>query len=250
MAVGLLGLNCTDSTGPRSFAGRLAFAPAFVSRTAGIVDFDRARITVVQAAAPNAEVLDTTIAIPPEADSIDLSLSVPLSSPKEDLLLYLRLVNAAGDTVFQNSPYPQQVTVTSGGTPAVVAAPIVYVGIGYDAVAVTIGTPDTSVRFGDTLSLSATAWNSQDQAIPGTPIAWRSLDSVRVKVPDERVAKVVGGSQRGPTQIIAELLTGQADTITVTGGVADDARARQWRQPDRAATGRPAAAAARARAGA
>ena len=216
MAVGLLGLNCTDSTGPRSFAGRLAFAPALVSRTAGIVDFDRARITVVQAAAPNAEVLDTTIAIPPEADSIDLSLSVPLSSPKEDLLLYLRLVNAAGDTVFQNSPYPQQVTVTSGGTPAVVAAPIVYVGIGYDAVAVTIGTPDTSVRFGDTLSLSATAWNSQDQAIPGTPIAWRSLDSVRVKVPDERVAKVVGGSQRGPTQIIAELLTGQADTITVT----------------------------------
>ena len=216
VAVGLLGLNCTDSTGPRSFAGRLAFAPSFVSSTAGIVDFDRACITVVQAAAPNAQVLDTIIAIPPTADSIDLSLSVPLSSSKEDVLLYLRLVNAAGDTVFKNSPYPQQVTVTSGGAPAVVPAPIVYVGVGYDAVAVTIATPDTSVLFGDTLGLAATAWNAQDQAIPGTPIAWRSLDSVRVKVPNAAAAKVVGGSQRGPAKIIAELLTGQTDTITVT----------------------------------
>lgn len=216
VAVGLLGLNCTDSTGPRSFAGRLAFAPAFASSTAGIVDFDRARITVVQAAPPNAEVLDTIVAIPPTADSIDLSLSIPMSSSKEDMLLYLRLVNAAGDTVFQNSPYPQQVTVTTGGVPTIVAAPIVYVGVGYDAVAVTIATPDTSVLFGDTLRLTATAWNAQGKPIPGTPVAWRSLDSLRVKVPDAAVAIVVGGTQRGPAKIIAELLTGQADTIVVT----------------------------------
>ena len=214
LAVGLLGLNCRDSTGPNSFAGRLAFAPTFESSTAGIVDFDRVRITLVRP--PSTDVLDTIIAIPPTADSIDLSLSVPLSSSREDLLLYLRLLNAAGDTVFRNSPYPQPVTVTSGAAPAVVQTPIEYVGVGYDAVSVVIGIPDTAVLFGDTLRLTATAWGQVEQQIPGTPIAWRSLDSLRVRVPNRAVAKVLGGTQRGAARIVAELLTGPADTVLVT----------------------------------
>ena len=56
LAVGLLGLNCRDSTGPNSFAGRLAFAPTFESSTAGIVDFDRVRITLVRP--PSTDVLE------------------------------------------------------------------------------------------------------------------------------------------------------------------------------------------------
>ena len=212
LVVGLLGLNCRDSSGP-GLAGHLAFAPTFESSSAGIVAFDRLRITLIQA--PSTEVLDTIVAISPTDDSVDLTLSVPLSSPREDLLLYLRLVNAAGDTVFQNSPYPQSVTVTSGGVPAVVQAPIVYVGVGYDAVSVVIGTPDTSVLFGDTVQLNATAWGALEQIIPGTPIAWRSLDSTRVRVPDAATGKVVGALQRGPARIVAELLTGPADTVLV-----------------------------------
>jgi len=217
LAVGLLGLNCRDSTGPRSFAGRLAFAPTFESPTAGIVAFDRLRITLFLAASPppGTPVLDTIIPIPAASDSIDLSLKVPLSSAREDMLLYLRLLNAAGDTVFRNSPYPQPVTVTSGPA-ALVSAPIEYVGVGFDAVSVAIGTPDTSVLFGDTLGLTATASGASQQPIPGTPIAWRSLDSLRVRVPNHAVAKVVGGPQRGPARIVAQLLTGPADTVIVT----------------------------------
>ncbi len=214
LGVGLLGLNCRDAIGPRSFTARLALAPTFASSTAGIVDFDRVRITLVLP--PSTQVLDTIISIPATADSIDLSLRVPLSSSREDLALYLRLINAAGDTVFRNSPYPQQVTVTSGGTPALVPAPIQYVGVGSNAVSVVIGTPDTSLLFGDTLRLTATAIGPLGQPIPGTPIAWRSLDSARVLVPDARVGKVMGGHQRGLARIVAQLLTGPADTVLVT----------------------------------
>ena len=214
LLVGLLGLNCRDSTGPRTIAGHLLFAPAFANSNAGVVDFDRVRITLVSP--PSTVVLDTVISIPPTADSVDLSLSVPLASSREDLLLYLRLVNAAGDTVFRNTPYPQSVTVTSGGTGSIVPAPIEYVGVGYDAVAVVIGIADTTLLFGDTLPLSATVWGSLEQRIPGTPIVWRSLDSTRVRVPDRARAKVVGGTQRGAARIVAELLTGPSDTVIVT----------------------------------
>ena len=213
LLVGVLGLNCRDSTGPLAIAGHLLFAPTFTSGNAGVVDFDRVRITLVRP--PSTTVLDTVVSIPPNADSVDLSLNVPLSTSREDLLLYLRLVNAAGDTVFRNAPYPQSVTVTSG-TGSLVPTPIVYVGVGYDAVAVYIGTPDTTVLFGDTLPVSATAWGSLEQQIPGTPIVWRSLDSARVRVPDRARGKVVGGSQRGAARIVAELLTGPADTVVVT----------------------------------
>ena len=70
--------------------------------------------------------------------------------------------------------------------------------------------------FGDTLHLGAFAFGGLEQGIPGTPIAWRSLDSARVRVPDEAVGTVVGAIQRGPARIVAELLTGLADTVIVT----------------------------------
>src|SRR5439155_11566929 len=123
--VGVLGLNCRDGMGP-SLAGHLAFLPRFARRSAGIVDFNRVRLTLVRQ--PNMVVLDTMIAISPTADSIDLLLTVQLSSPREDLQLYLRLLTAAGDTVFRNTPYPQIVTLTTSGSVAIVSGPISSVG--------------------------------------------------------------------------------------------------------------------------
>jgi len=215
LVVGVLGLNCRDAMEPSpSLAGQLAFFPTFASRSAGIVDFDRMRLTLVRQS--GSAVLDTMIAISPTADSIDLLLRVQLSSPREDLQLYLRLLTAAGDTVFRNTPYPQIVTLTTSGSTAIVTTPIEYVGVGYDAVAVLITSPDTAVLFGDTLHLGAFAFGGLEQVIPGTPIAWRSLDSLRVRVPDGAAGTVVGATQRGPARIVAELLTGPADTVIVT----------------------------------
>ena len=216
LLVGVLGLNCRDSNAPRFLAGRVAFAPTFQNSTARIVDVNRVRITLVGPLPSSTQALDTVIAIPANSDSVDLSLTISLTSSREDFDLYLRLLNTAGDTVFRNSPYPQIVTVTSGGTPALVPAPLEYRGVGYDAVAVVIGTPDTSVLFGDTLRLSATALGATQSPIAGTPIAWRSLDTARVLVPDARVGKVMGGHQRGIARIVAQLLTGPADTVLVT----------------------------------
>ena len=223
LLVGALGLNCRDSTGPR-VAGHLAFAPAFQSAAAGIVDFDRIRITVVRPG--SGPVLDTTITIPPTADSIDLSLAVPLVAAREDMLLYMRLINAAGDTVFRNAPYPQQVSVTAGGSGTPVQTPIEYVGVGYDAVAIFITTPGTVVLTGQALPLSAVVMGPNEQAIPGTPIEWTSLDSQRVRVPDRAVGQVVGGGQRGVARIVARLLTGPADTVLVTAQPVPSALAR------------------------
>ena len=213
-------LSCLrDSTAPRLVSGHLAVAPTFESRSAGVVDFDRARITVVRPSASEVTaasvVLDTVIAIPLTADSIDLSVSVPLIASSEDLLLYLRLINAAGDTVFRTNPYPQPVTVTSSGNATPVATTIAYVGVGFDAVSVTITTPDTAVFFGQALQLNAVAFGPSDSAIPGTPIAWRSLDSTRVRVPNRAAGQVVGGTARGTARIVAQLLSGPADTVLV-----------------------------------
>jgi len=213
-------LSCLrDSTAPRLVSGHLAVAPVFESGSAGVVEFDRARITVVRPSASEVAagsvVVDTVIAIPLTADSIDLSVSVPLLAASEDLLLYLRLINAAGDTVFRTNPYPQPVTVTSSSRATPVATTIAYVGVGFDAVSVTITTPDTAVFFGQTLQLTAVAWGPLEQTIPGTPVAWRSLDSTRVRVPDRAVGQVVGGTARGTARIVAQLLNGPADTVLV-----------------------------------
>ena len=208
-------LSCLrDSTAPRVIAGHLAFVPSFESSLAGVVDFDRARVTVMRPGDAK-PVVDTIIAIPLTADSIDLAISVPLLASSEDLLLYLRLINAAGDTVFRTTPYPQTVTVTSGSGPKPVETPITYVGVGFDAVSVTITTPDTAVFFGQSLTLNAQAFGPADTVIPGTPVAWRSLDSARVRVPNRAVGQVVGGTARGVARIVAELLNGPADTVLV-----------------------------------
>jgi plastocyanin len=214
-------LSCLrDSTAPRVLSGHLAVAPEFESSSAGVVDFDRARITVVRPSPvlsdlPPSVVLDTVIAIPVTADSIDLSVSVPLLATSEDFLLYLRLINAAGDTVFRTSPYPQPVTVTSSSQGTPVATTIAYVGVGFDAVRVSITTPDTAVFFGQSLQLDAVAFGPNDSIIPGTPVAWRSLDSTRVRVPNRATGQVVGGTVRGTARIVAQLLNGPADTVLV-----------------------------------
>src|SRR5881394_1379471 len=219
-------LSCLrDTTAPRALSGHLAFAPAFESSLAGVVDFDRARVTVVRPGDAK-PVVDTVIAIPLTTDSIDLSVSVPLLAASEDLLLYLRLLNAAGDTVFRTTPYPQTVTVTVAGGAKPVETPITYVGVGFDAVSITITTPDTAVFFGQSLTLNAEAFGPADTVIPGTPIAWRSLDSTRVRVPNRALGQVVGGSARGTARIVAELLNGPADTVLVAAQPVASALAR------------------------
>jgi len=106
------------------------------------------------------------------------------------------------------------VTVSSG-TPALVPAPLEYRGIGYDAVMVSINHARYVGALWYTLRVSGDRSGSLENPLPGTPIAWRSLDRPAVRVPDVRAGKSWVAPIAAPRRIVAELLTGPADTMVV-----------------------------------
>jgi hypothetical protein len=215
MAAGVMGSCLRDTTGPGGLRARLALGPVFESRAAAVVPFELVRVTLVRPGTQRS-VVDTVIPFPAGAAWVELTVSVALEAPSEEFLLFLRLVNAAGDTVFRNDPYPQTIAAVAGRSGPVVEASLRYTGVGADAAAVVIATPDTVVTFGGTLVLTAAALGLDGLPIAGTPIAWSSLDPLRAGVPDRASPQVVGGVERGPARVVAQLLTGPADTVVVT----------------------------------
>ena len=211
LLAGFLALSCFDNTtGPRIFQGQFALAPQFASSVAQIVAIDRFRV-LLRRTSDSSVALDTVITVVPGSDSVDLSLSVPMLTSSETFLLTLSLITPAGDTAFQAGP----TTVTassSGSAPPAIPVTVVYVGVGAQAVSVRIVTDGASVFFGDTVTLAAEALDSTGGAIPGTPIAWGSLDTLRARVPNATQGNVVGAIQRGTARITATLPTGLADT--------------------------------------
>ncbi len=154
--------------------------------------------------------LDTTLTLPAGTDSVDLSLSVVLNQPDETFSLTLALITSSGDTAFRAGPV--DVTPATSGAPPSVEMTLTYTGIGADAWGVAITSPDTTAFAGDTLVLQAMAMDSSQAPIANTPIAWRSLDSTMLRVTSRAQGRVVGLG-RGTTLVVAELLTGQADTM-------------------------------------
>jgi Tol biopolymer transport system component len=216
LVTGAIASGCSDDgAGPsRPLDARLAVVPRFESDVAGIVDVTAGRFVLTRIPS-NQVAVDTVIAIDPTADSVSLALHVSLLAPDETFHLTIALVNAAGDTVFRAGPI--EVTATTGaGTPSPIPIVLTYSGPGANAAAVTIATPDTSLFFGESAVLVAVVLDSNETPLSGTPIAWRSLDTARVKVLRPDSGRVVGGPQRGPARIVAALLTGPADTVLVT----------------------------------
>ena len=197
-----------DAAGPRSIPGHLAVAPVFASNNAGLVDIARIRARLFRLE-PNAVVLDTVADV--VGDEITLQLTVTMESPTERFALVMELITAAGDTAFRAGP-DTLTPATGNQTPVPVSVEIVYVGVGFDAASVQIVTQDTSLFEGQTLTVVAEAIDSMGEPIPGTPIGFRSLDQASASFPDAGVGEVVAGGQRGTARLIAELLTGQADT--------------------------------------
>jgi len=206
-------LSCSDHTGPYTpVPAHLAVQPGFASAVAGIVPLAHGRILITRV--PSGDVAkDTVITIPSGADSVDLSLTVLLLAPEETFLLSIALTTPAGDTVFRAGPL--DVAPAAGGEPSIVPVTFTYVGVGANAAGVSIGIRTASTYVGDTLALTAEALDSAGAPIPGTPIGWRSLDTATAAVPVEGQGRIVGRA-RGTARIVAELLTGQADTVPVS----------------------------------
>ena len=216
LLVGSLAVStCSDETGPHGpVPGYLALAPRFEASSAGIVPVARGRFVLTRQ--PGGEVaLDTILAIAPDADSVDLSLTVSLQAPGETLLLSIALIGPApaNDTVFRAGPL--EVTPSSSGAPAPIDVPLTYTGVGANAASVVLILPDGPIVAGVPTPVLAAAFDSAGQPIPGVPVAFRSLDPLIATVPDVAIGAVLGVA-RGSARVVAELLTGPADTGLVS----------------------------------
>lgn len=222
VAAVLVSLSCgPDLTGPR--AGRLsngiAFLTEFPSQVAGgtnLVPFNRVHIVLSRFDETTA--LDTIVNYPATGE-LSLSLRVRLSpdapSEGETLSMFLEYLNAAGDVVFTGGPTTVLAVPAGNVATEPVSIPVVYVGPGSNATQVLILGSPASVLNGDPFTFGAVAMDGQGQPIAGTPIGWRSLDPTIATITAVSAGVGVAQNVRGTARIVAQLLTGPADTITV-----------------------------------
>lgn len=222
-------LSCgKDVTGPRGSALRYArglswnamFPSAFQAlggTGSSVVPFSRVHVLLQHSDGTVA--LDTVLDFPSGVQSISLSLTVPLLADApaagEPMTLTLSYLNGTSDTVFQGGP----VTVTIAPAPAdgsgnpPIQIPVRYMGIGANAATVVIAPRGTTVPAGSPFSFSAVAKDGASLAIPGTPVIWTSLDPTIAGITAVTAGAGVAGLQRGSARIVAQLLTGPADTV-------------------------------------
>ena len=207
----------------RGIAWRTEFPPAYQlagGAAAGVADFNR--VHVVLHHADGTVALDTVIDFPAGADSITVSLDVKLlpSAPEsgEPLSLNLGYINAAGDTVFKGGPVTVTAAPSSPGSPPppAVTIPVSYTGPGANAVGVQISPRSGTVASGGSFTFSAIAVDQSGAPVPNTPIIWNSLDPSIASVPSAASGTAVAGITRGTARIVAQLLTGPADQVTLS----------------------------------
>jgi hypothetical protein len=182
------------------------------------VAFERVRVTLRREDGSIA--LDTVVDFPAGAESLTVALSVPLaaSAPASGVPLNLNLgyVNAAGDTVFKGGPIPMTVVpaTRNGAPPPPVQVPVQYTGTGANATRVAITPKTVNGVGGQSTTFTAQALGATGAPIAGTPIVFTSTNPavIRFADPGSGVASFVG---RGTARVIAQLLTGPADTATV-----------------------------------
>ena len=231
IAFGLAILSCgRDVTSPggaarvaRGLSWQAQFPPAYQlagSGASGVVDFNR--VHVVLHHSDGSVALDTVVDFPPGDDALTVTLDVKLlaNAPAsgEPLSLNLGYINAAGDTVFKGGPVGVTATPSSPGSPPppAVTIPVSYTGPGSGAVGVQITPRSGTAVSGTSFNFSAVAVDQNGVTIPGTPIVWNTLDPSIAAVPSAASGTVVAGTTRGTARIVAQLLTGPTDQVTLT----------------------------------
>lgn len=218
-------LSCgREITGPENgvgtrFAHGLSFLTEFpgplasVEAGAGsVVPFNRVR--VVFRREDGSVALDRLVDFPDGQSEVALNLSVPLSrgapSTGEPLQLFLRYINAAGDTVFSGGPVEVlAIPGTGSGTqPPPVNVPVTYTGPGADATGVVI-TPDTLwIDAGANFSFSATAYDATDTEVGDAPLVWSVLDASKLNLPSIAAGDGSAKPSRGAARVRVALAAG------------------------------------------
>lgn len=224
-------LSCgREITGPHNgLARRVAHGLSFIAEFPGplasvsegagsVVPFDRVRVLFQRVDGQPA--LDTVVAFPAQSQEVALSLSVLLSdnapAAGEPLSLFLRYINAAGDTVFRGGPVTVLAIPAGGrnGTPAPATVPLVYTGPGASATVVS-ASPDTAwLTSGEPFAFTATARDAADSLIADAPVVWTSLDPQRASISAMNAGSGMTLPSRGPARIrVALAAGGSADTV-------------------------------------
>lgn len=231
IAFGLAVLSCgRDVTSPnavakyaRGISWHADFPPAYQaagSGASGVVDFNRVHVVLHHADGTIA--LDTVIDFPAGADEITVSLDVKLlpdaPTSGEPLSLNLGYINAAGDTVFKGGPVGVTATPAVPGQPPPppVSIPVSYTGPGAGASAVQISPRSGTVLAGGSFDFTAIAVDKNGVAVPNTPIIWNSLDPGIASMASAASGTAIAGSSRGTARIVAQLLTGPTDQVTLS----------------------------------
>ncbi|MDH5550503.1 MAG: Ig-like domain-containing protein, partial [Gemmatimonadota bacterium] len=204
LAVAAICVACVDAGGPDKVReGQLAIAPVVASTPTVLVDIAavRIRLTRVGSTTP---FIDTTITVSPGQTEFDLQLTVPMTSESETILLSLVLLDPFGIEVYRDEGDPTTITVSTSGTPPLITVPIEYVGPGASAVRLQITEDAVLVYSGETVLLSAVAYDALDQAIAGARIGWMALDPL-VIVDDPTSGVVRAGPLAGTAQVMAML---------------------------------------------
>ncbi len=231
---GILGLSLLscgrEITGPENgvrprIASGLSFVAefpgAFASVEAGagsVVAFNRVR--VIFRRADGSVALDRIVLFPDGEDEIAQDFSITLSSSApaagEPLDLYLRYINAGGDTVFAGGPVAVIAAPSAAGGPPPNPAPVplTYTGPGSSAVSIRI-LPDTiTVTAGDPFEFTAEARNAQEAIVADAPIIFSVLDPTHA-------ALVTGDSGAGISTPVRG--TARVRVALAAGGAADTA---------------------------
>lgn len=227
LIVGLISCG-REVTGPggRGTPATVALNPVFGTVTlagtgevlsiGSVVDFNRVRVVLLRTNGDTA--VDQLVPFPPESTTVRLAFNVTLgegaTSQGEQLAATLKYLNAAGDTVFSGGPI-QVLARPSSNPGAAPDVPLDYTGPGANAASIVIA-PTTFVgTINQTTTFSAVVRDAQNTVLSNAPIAFTSTDSSRVRVNIRTGATTLLGA-RGTALIIAQTLTGQADTADVS----------------------------------
>ncbi len=204
--------------------GMLAFEPVFPRLPGGasltdVVEFEKVRVVLHRTDGSIA--LDTIVFFPVGVDSVVLATTVPLSPSSgnsgENFKLDLGYMNAAGEVVFKGGPVDLTVVPKgSSNQPAPVQIPIQYSGPGSTATSVTISPSSVAVTEGQAFAFTAVATDASGAPLAGTPIVWTTLDGARAVLNSSSGGAGHALFVRGDARIVAQLLTGPADTAIVS----------------------------------
>ena len=195
--------------------------PSGAALVASGVDFARLRLRLTLARRDGTFAYDRVVDFPASADTLRLSVTVLLHSEAppegERMALRLGLITSAGDTVFRSGPDTLLMEPARAGVaPAVADVNLVYTGPGAQATRVVLTPVATDTLAGSALTFTAQAFDAQNALVPSAPIVFTSSDTSVIRFANARTGAATTGSQRGAGVAIASLLTGAADSASIS----------------------------------